>query len=117
MKFYIDYDPINWNAYIDAERSNRYKASAIKKAETQAIKLLARRLKYEGSYPVKMTLTKHYKDKRQDLDGFRFKGVIDGLVKAGVIKNDNLNCIQEINIRCCFDNKVGIDIEIKEVET
>lgn len=35
MQIYIDYDPVNWNEYINIERTNFYKANKIKQQEKQ----------------------------------------------------------------------------------
>lgn len=40
--------------------------------------------------------------------------MIDGLVAAGVIKNDNLTCINKIIIEPVFSDKTGVEIEIRE---
>lgn len=115
MKIYIPYEFDNWNQYILKERSNWQWASSLKKKENQVVKQFTQDLKYTGDYPVKVIVTKYFKDKRQDLDNVRIKGVLDGLVKNGVIKNDNLNCIQEIILKAEIDKeKVGLEIEIKE---
>ena len=37
---YIDYDFINWNKYINAERTNKFIASKIKKEEKQIMQKL-----------------------------------------------------------------------------
>jgi Holliday junction resolvase RusA-like endonuclease len=42
------------------------------------------------------------------------KGIIDGLVAAGVIKNDNLNCVNKIILEPVFNDVVGVEIEIEE---
>ena len=116
MKIYIDYGFDNWNTYINKERSNKYWASNVKKKELDIIRYYTIGLKPITKYPVKLVFTKYFKDKRQDLDNVRIKGVIDGLVKCGILKNDNLNCITEIVLKCKFDDtKDGIEIEIKEV--
>lgn len=116
MKFYIDYDFDNWNTYINKERSNKYWASNVKKKEKDVVRYSTLGIKYKGKYPIKMTFTKYFKDKRSDIDNVRLKGLIDGLVSCGVIKNDNLNCILEITIKAKFDeNKDGIDVEIEEM--
>ena len=52
---------------------------------------------------------------RQDLDNFRYKGILDGLVSAGVIENDNLVHIRKITIEPVLDKEECIEIEIKEV--
>lgn len=117
LKIYIDYNFPNWNSYINKERSNKYASSSLKKRETDIVRYFTIGKHYNGKYPVKMVFTKYFKDKRQDLDNVRLKSVIDGLVKCGVIKNDNLNCIQEIVLKPKFDKvKEGIEVEITEVE-
>ena len=115
MKLFIDYMPPNWNEYINAERKNKYMANNIKQKEKQIIKLLAKKI-YKGKYPIEIIVRPHYNAYRQDLDNCRYKGLLDGLVIAGVIKNDNLKHIQKITLEPIFDDKVGIEIEIKELE-
>ena len=116
MRLFIEYTPPNWNKYIDAERTNKYIANNIKQQEKQIVRLLTRGKKYTGNYPVEVIVRPHYNAYRQDLDNFRYKGLLDGLVAAGVLKNDNLKHIQKITLEPIFDNKVGVEIEIKELE-
>ncbi len=115
MRLFFDYNPINWNEYINAERKNKYIANNIKQQEKRIVSILARGIKYTGKYPVELTIRPHYNAYRQDLDNFRYKGLLDGLVSAGVLKNDNLKHIQRITLEPIFDNKVGVEIEIKEL--
>jgi Holliday junction resolvase RusA-like endonuclease len=115
MKIFIDYDFINWNEYIRVERGNKYHANAVKQAEKNYIGYKVRQ-KYKGSYPVTLTVRPHFKNKRKDLDNFRLKGLIDGLVAAGVIVNDNLNCINKIIIEPIFSEEIGVEVEITESE-
>jgi Holliday junction resolvase RusA-like endonuclease len=107
--------PPNWNEYIKAERTNKYIANNIKQKEKQIVKLLTARKKYTGKYPVEVIVRPHYNAYRQDLDNFRYKGLLDGLVTAGVLKNDNLKHIQKITLEPIFDDKVGVEIEIREI--
>ena len=116
MKIFISYEPPNWNNYINAERTNKYIANNIKQQEKQIVRLLTRGKKYTGNYPVEVIVRPHYNAYRQDLDNFRYKGLLDGLVTAGVLKNDNLKHIQKITLEPIFDNKFGVEIEIKELE-
>lgn len=115
MKLFIDYDFINWNEYIYIERGNKYRANRVKQDEKQYIGYTVKE-KYTGAYPVTLTVRPHFKTKRRDLDNFRLKGLIDGLVDAGVIKNDNLNCINKIIIEAVFSDVVGVEVEITESE-
>lgn len=113
IKIFLDYDFKNWNEYIAAERGSLYHANAIKQEEKQyIIAKLKGKYKYDGEYPVTLILKPHFKAKRRDLDNFRMKGLIDGLVASGVIKNDNLTCISKIMLEAVFDDKVGVDVEI-----
>lgn len=115
MKLVIDYMPPNWNDYINSERANKYKASKLKKDEKELIYFLTRGKQYKGKYPVEIVLKPHYSAYRQDLDNFRYKGILDGLVYSGVLKNDNLKHIQKITIEPIFDEAEKVEIEIKEI--
>ena len=115
MRLFIDYMPPNWNNYIALERGSKYGANSLKQQEKRIVSVLTRGIKYTGKYPVEITIRPHYNAYRQDLDNCRYKGLIDGLVSAGVLKNDNLKHIQRIVLEPIFDKKVGIEIEIREL--
>lgn len=115
MKIHIDYDFMGWNEYINIERRNKYQANKVKQDE-KAVVVFSVKEKYTGNYPVTLTIRPHYKHKRRDLDNFRMKGLIDGLVSAGVIENDNLTKITKIILEPIFDDVTGVDIEITESE-
>ena len=116
MKIYIDYDAPNWNEYINLERRSYFGANTLKQKEKKTVALSCIGKKYKGEYPVEIIFKKHFKDHRQDLDNVRVKGLLDGLVSCGVLKNDNLKHIQKITIEPVFDKKTGIEIEIKEMK-
>ena len=116
MKFRLYYIPPNWNDYINLERRNKYAANKLKQQEKEIVHMLLNGKEYTGNYPVELILSPHYANKRQDLDNFRAKGIIDGMVDMGIVKNDNLTHIQRITIEPVFDNQECIDIEIKEIE-
>lgn len=113
MKLFIGFDIPNWNEYINAERTNKFIANKIKQDEKKLVKYSCLNKKYEGSYPIEIVFKPHFKDKRKDLDNYRIKGILDGLVSAGIIKNDNLTCIQKITLEPVFSNEAGVEIEIK----
>ena len=115
MKIFIDYDFMDWNRYINTERSNKYHANNIKQTEKQFIMYTVKE-KYSGAYPVTLTVRPHFRNKKRDLDNFRLKGLIDGLVAAGTIKNDNLTCINKIIVEPIFDDLIGVEVEIEETE-
>lgn len=117
LKISVDYVPPNWNKYINLERRSFYGANSLKQKEKNIMKLSTIGVKYEGKYPVKITFKPHFKDYRQDLDNFRAKGLLDGLVANGVIKNDNLKCINLIIIEPIIDGKEITEIEINDNST
>ena len=117
MEIYIDYEFDNWNKYIEKERANKFWAAKTKKREEDVIKYFTLGKKWDEGYPVKITFIKYFSNKQNDLDNIRLKVILDGLVKAKVIKNDNLNCIQEIIIKPVFNKKKeGILIKIEKME-
>ncbi len=115
MKIFINYMPPNWNEYINLERKNFYAANNLKQKEKQIVRYSTIGKKYTGNYPIEITFRPYFKDRRQDLDNTRVKGLLDGLVACGVLKNDNLKHIQKITLEPIFENKEGIEIEIKEI--
>lgn len=112
---YIDYDFPNWNKYIDAERSNKFWANKMKKEEKEIVKLLCRNMKPVEKYPVTIVATKYVKNRNTDVDNIRIKGLLDGLVSAGILQNDNLKCIKKVILQAEVSNtRTGIDLEIIE---
>lgn len=112
---YIDYNFPNWNKYIDAERSNKYLASNMKKQEKEIVKLLCRSMKPVENYPVTIIATKYVKNRNTDVDNIRIKGLLDGLVAAGILKNDSLKYIKKVVLQAEVSNtKTGLDIDIIE---
>lgn len=115
MRLFIPYEFPNWNEYINAERSNRYIASDMKKVDKEAVIWLVKE-KYQGSYPVTLTIRPYFKHKKKDLDNYRMKGLIDGLVSAGVIENDNLTKIDKIILEPVFTDETGVEVIIEPTE-
>lgn len=115
MKIKIAYMPPNWNEYINMERTNKYMANSLKQKEKKLMNVYTYNKIYIGNYPVEIIFRPHYSAFRQDLDNFRYKGLLDGLVAAGTLKNDNLKHIQKITIDPVFDDEECVEIEIKEL--
>lgn len=112
---YIDYDFPNWNKYINAERTNKYIANSMKQQEKKIVKLLCRNMKPVEKYPVAIVITKYVKTKNTDVDNIRIKGLLDGLVEMGILKNDNINYIKRVILQAKVSKtKTGLDIEIIE---
>lgn len=115
MKLFIGYDFPNWNEYINLERKNIFAANKLKQKEKDVVRYFTIGKRYTGEYPIQITFKPHFKDHRKDLDNTRVKGLLDGLVACGVLKNDNLNHIQKIVLEPVFDDKEGIEVEIEEI--
>lgn len=115
INFFLAGDFENWNEYINAERSSFYKANAIKQREKRFI--MSQSIpKYEGNYPVEIIFNVHFKNRRKDLDNFRYKGILDGLVAKRVIDNDNLNKVAKITLNAIVDGENGVEVTIKELK-
>ena len=87
------------NEFINAERRNRYIAAKIKKDETGYCQDVAEKsdLKLqETEFPCALIITWYVKNKRKDADNIAFakKFILDGLVEAGVLPNDNRKYVQ-----------------------
>lgn len=94
----IEYDFVYLNEYIDRERTNRMIASSIKKKLTNAVMeqaLYANCNRPKGQ--VDMVFSWHVKGKH-DSDNIAFakKFVLDGMVKAGILENDNPKCVRHL---------------------
>lgn len=111
----IDYKFTSLNEYINAERINKYKANNIKQKETNLIAFYANLFPNIKKYPVKIYFIWHINNKNKDLDNQAFakKFIIDGLVKSGVLKSDNINHIIEYNDKVIYDKNEYVEIEIK----
>ena len=120
MKLTIPGELTDLNAYINAERSNRYIGAKIKREMTDYITILAKRLKTEIRTPVRITYRWYCKNKRKDKSNIAFakKFIEDGLVNAGVLKNDGWNDIEGFNDRFYIDKQnPRVEVEITELTT
>ncbi|HFD6922280.1 TPA: hypothetical protein ACF3PP_000089 [Enterococcus faecium] len=87
------------NEFINAERRNRFIAAKIKKGETGYCRDVAEKSELklqETDFPCALIITWYVKNKRKDADNIAFakKFILDGLVEAGVLPNDNRKYVQ-----------------------
>ncbi len=117
----LNYIPTTLNEYINAERGNRFQGAKIKRNETEKIIWLCRAQYLKPiDTKVKIDFTWFVANRRKDPDNIAFtkKFILDGLVKAGVLKNDNLNVIVGFSDKFVLvkDKKnIGCLIEINPV--
>lgn len=110
IKIVLNYNFENLNEMIRLSRGNRYGANNQKKKEMYYVRLATMKVPKVTEYPIKMTFIWHVKDKNRDIDNMVGKSIIDGLVKAKILKNDNLNCINEITYKAVIDNEQKVEI-------
>ena len=63
-------------------------------------------------YPVKINCEWHIKSSNADLDNCSIKSVLDAMQKIGVLENDNIKHITEINYKAIKDTKDFLEIEV-----
>jgi hypothetical protein len=113
----LNYLPTSLNAYINAERTNKFIAAKIKREETEAVVWNCKAQKlYPVGDKVKIYFYWYLKNKKKDPDNIAFakKFIIDGLVQAGILKNDNLNTIAEFRDYFIVDNQDQVIVDIIE---
>ena len=115
MKIIIDYKFDSLNDYINKCRTNVYIANKIKQKETNLSMLAFSRIPKITKYPIKLIFNWHMKSKIADLDGKLPKNIIDGLVRAKKIPDDNVKYIQEITHKYIQDTKDYVEIEMEEM--
>lgn len=115
MKIIIDYKFESLNGYINKCRTNYFVANKIKQQETNLSALAFCRIPKITKYPIRLIFKWHMKSKIADLDGRLAKNIIDGLVRAKKIPNDNVKYIQEIVHKYIPDKKDYVEIEMEEI--
>lgn len=86
------------NTAVNANRTNRYKGAKMKKENTHKCYLYTKKAMNDGvsfTFPCKLKFTWIVPNKRKDPDNIASakKYILDGMQKAGFMKNDNLNYI------------------------
>lgn len=96
MRFVIPHRLTRQNEYINQERRNKYAAAKIKKDMTH----ICSRYVPKGhiDYPIEVHLIWTVKNYANDADNVAFgkKFILDGMMKAGLIKKDNLTMIKHL---------------------
>ena len=114
MKIVIDYKLDNWNDTININRRNKYAGASQKKKEMGIIKMFLIGKPKIQYYPIKLNCTWHVKNIGSDLDNKSLKAVLDTMQEVGILENDNINHINEINHIAIKDTKDYLEIEIIE---
>ena len=104
------------NEYINMCRTNPYKASKFKKDLEEDIAFYFKDLpKFEN--PIRIHFCWVEENKRRDLDNVAYakKHILDALVKAGKLKDDNRKCVYAFTDTFEYEKKAKVILEIEEV--
>lgn len=112
VRIELDYKFENLNDMIRLSRGSKYGANNQKKNEMQFVKFATLKIPKITEYPVKIEAIWHVKNKNFDLDNKILKNILDGLVNARILKNDNFSCVNEINYKAIIDGTEKIELII-----
>ena len=109
------------NEYTKANRNNKYAGNKMKKENEHKIFWYIKKAKVKkvSNYPISLKIKWYESNARRDFDNITFavKFILDSLVNAGIIKNDNLKHVNKIEHEVLIDrNNPRIEIEIIEGE-
>lgn len=116
MKIVINNKFRSLNQYINECRTNYHIANKTKQQETMLSALAFTRIPKIEKFPIELIFYWHMKSKIADLDGRIPKNIIDGLVKAKKIPDDNVKYIQKITHEYVGDIQDYVEVEIKEMK-
>ena len=110
----VDYSFTKLNEYIEAERTHRNKAATIKKMETEYARLHFLGIKIQT--PCRVKFIWHVENRRRDPDNIAFakKYILDGMVAAGAIPNDNLCHIIGLQDEFVVDGKDYVEVCVND---
>lgn len=106
----LDYNFENLNEMIRLSRGSKFGANNQKRVEMQYIKFATLKVPKITEYPLKVEVIWHVKNRAFDLDNKIIKNILDGLVNARILKNDNYNCINEISYKAIVDGKQKVEL-------
>ena len=110
------------NEYTNACRRNAYVGAKFKKETEEEIigyimwARAMKTLKKVKEYPVELDIEWHEKTKKRDVDNIRsaVKFILDAMVTASVIENDNRKFVSQIKDTIVNDKKDYVKVTISE---
>lgn len=117
MKYVIKGAWVCLNEYINAERSNRFKAASVKRLEVERIAWQIGMSQVTGT--LNLRLQAYVTDRRKDTDNlytFFLKAFLDALVAKGIIENDGQKQIGRIVLEppLLGDERMEVEIEAQK---
>ncbi len=113
----LDFLPTDYNTYSDAERRHYHIAAVMKRTDTEFAYYRCKEQRMEPiSNRVKIVFTWYVKNvnvkKLNDPDNIAFKkAILDGIVMAGVLKNDSLKEISGFEDRFILGQEEKVIVE------
>lgn len=109
--------PTDLNRYIAALNSNRYSGNTIKQRETDWVHYECKIQKLKPiKKKVKIDFFWYIENKRKDPDNISFKkSILDGLVRAGILKDDGLDEIEGFSDTFIVDLYEQVIVDLTEV--
>lgn len=109
----IDLKMPSLNEYINACRTNQYKGAKLKKDTEDAIMWYINKLPV-FEQPIKIKFHWIEENKRRDLDNVAFakKFILDAMVKAGKLKDDNRRFVTGFTDEFSYDKEACVILEI-----
>ncbi len=104
---------------IDAARASRYKSAEMKQTYTDLVAWYAKSVRIPHIVRADFIIIWYEKDKRRDKDNVMSgqKFIFDGLVEAGVLKNDGWKQVGDVTHRVRVDrDNPRVEIEIIQVK-
>lgn len=117
MRFFISHKFPSFNDYISAMNRNRFKGNQMKQELTSLVAWECRKNKVKKFNQVKIYFKWIEKNRRRDPDNLtaNSKFVLDGLVRAGVIKDDGWDYVKGLYHDWEIGKGYGVEIKIEEV--
>ena len=105
------------NQHDYENRRNRFKGASMKKEATDMAYWVCKKYKVKEpySYIDTITFTWYRRDKSTDKDNISFakKYILDGMVKAGILKDDGWDNIGDFKDKFLIDGEERVEIELK----
>lgn len=105
------------NEIIEANRTNRYEGAKQKEIADMLVAFHAKRIKpLESPCVVKIRFIEP--NKKRDIDNIYSgaKFVLDGLRKAGILKNDSQKWVVDLKCEIGFDKDARVEVEIDDMD-
>lgn len=116
IKFTIDAELPGLNEFVNSQRHNKYSGAALKKKFTMicglAAKKIKKKLKKDTQYSLILNWTTKNNKKDPDNIYFGVKFILDGMVNAGVLQNDNRKFIKNIHHNITTGTKYSVEVNL-----